>query len=221
MPAEGALRDRGAAGLELIETMRFEPGRGIVRRDGHLSRMASSAIELGFPFPAARIADLLDGLDPVDGIQRVRLALDRDGGVSLQAAPFTPVEEGATWRVALARTTLDADDPLLRHKTTRRDVYAAARAEHDAGSIDEVLLCNGRGDVCEGTITNVFVQVDEADLLTPSIRCGLLPGVLRAELIASGRAREAVLTPRDLRSARTLMVGNSLRGLIPATLIEP
>jgi para-aminobenzoate synthetase/4-amino-4-deoxychorismate lyase len=55
--------------------------------------------------------------------------------------------------------------------------------------------------------------VDEHDLVTP--RAGpLLPGVLRAELLASGRAIEGDLTPADL--ADGFYVGNALRGLLPA-----
>jgi para-aminobenzoate synthetase/4-amino-4-deoxychorismate lyase len=53
-------------------------------------------------------------------------------------------------------------------------------------------------------------------LLTPPLPAGLLPGVLRAELIATGRAVERVLTPEDLTSAKTAYLGNSVRGLIVA-----
>jgi para-aminobenzoate synthetase/4-amino-4-deoxychorismate lyase len=53
-------------------------------------------------------------------------------------------------------------------------------------------------------------------LLTPPLSAGLLPGVLRAELIESGRAVEAALTRADLNHG--FFVGNALRGLIPATL---
>ena len=55
-------------------------------------------------------------------------------------------------------------------------------------------------------------------LLTPPLSSGALPGILRAELLETGQAREAVLTPPDLQSAKRLHVGNALRGLIPVTL---
>jgi para-aminobenzoate synthetase/4-amino-4-deoxychorismate lyase len=42
----------------------------------------------------------------------------------------------------------------------------------------------------------------------------VLPGVLRAELIAQGQAREAALTPGDLEGE--MYFGNSLRGLVRA-----
>ena len=83
---------------------------------------------------------------------------------------------------------------------------------------DEVILLNERGEVCEGTITNVFVDIGDGVLVTPALACGLLPGVLRGELLDAGRAREAVLSPADLMDAKALFVGNSLRGLIPARL---
>ncbi|MGB8622576.1 MAG: aminotransferase class IV, partial [Paracoccaceae bacterium] len=101
-------------------------------------------------------------------------------------------------------------------KTTRRALYDAARAALPDG-LDELLYLNQRGEVCEGTITNIFFETGQG-LLTPPLSCGLLPGVLRAELLAQGRAREAVLRPADLGTARAVFVGNSLRGLIRAEI---
>ena len=66
-------------------------------------------------------------------------------------------------------------------------------------------------EVCEGTITNVFVEKDGV-LITPPLTCGLLPGVLRQELLENGEAKEAVLTLDDLKKG--FYLGNSLRGLI-------
>ncbi|MEP6340256.1 aminotransferase class IV [Parasphingorhabdus sp.] len=53
-------------------------------------------------------------------------------------------------------------------------------------------------------------------MLTPPLTRGVLPGVLRAELLENGDAVEADLTAADLDSG--LWVGNSLRGLIKAQL---
>ena len=70
-----------------------------------------------------------------------------------------------------------------------------ARAEYQVHQADEVILLNERGEVCEGTITNVFADVGDGVLVTPALACGLLPGVLRGELLDEGRASEAVLSP--------------------------
>ena len=54
-------------------------------------------------------------------------------------------------------------------------------------------------------------------LLTPPLSSGALPGVLRASLLASGRAKEAVLWPADLQQG--FYLGNALRGLLRANLL--
>ena len=51
-------------------------------------------------------------------------------------------------------------------------------------------------------------------LLTPPAALGLLPGVLRNELIEQGRAIEAELTLADL--ANGFFIGNAMRGLLKA-----
>lgn len=70
-----------------------------------------------------------------------------------------PLEPQAVWRIAVARTRLKHDDPLLRHKTTRRQVYIAAREEYSTAEVDEVILLNDLDEVCEGTITSIFLDI--------------------------------------------------------------
>jgi len=81
--------------------------------------------------------------------------------------------------------------------------------------VDEVVFLNERGELTEGSFTNVFVARN-GFLLTPPVSSGLLPGTLRAELLDTGRAREHVLTPADLETADAIYLGNSVRGLVRA-----
>jgi 4-amino-4-deoxychorismate lyase len=197
--------------------MRWEPGRGLIREELHLARLARSAAALGFSHDPRRIRDCLEAIEPSGGMLRVRLTLHADGNCELTQSPFEPLAEGTVWKLAIARTRIDKDDELVRHKTTRRKIYEAARAEYSAREADEVVLLNRDGLVCEGTITNVFLRGSLGILATPPLSAGLLPGVLRAELLAEGRAREAEITPDELERGE-IYVGNSLRGLIPAKL---
>jgi len=145
----------------------------------------------------------------------VRLLLARDGAVSVTSGLIAPAA-GAPLRVGLAAERLDAADPFLRHKTTRREAYERAFAQAEAAGLDEAILLNRRGEVADASRNSVFVERD-GRLLTPPIASGALPGVLRAELIAQGRAVEHALTPADLDMG-TLFLGNSLHGLRPASL---
>ncbi len=79
--------------------------------------------------------------------------------------------------------------------------------------MDEVVFLNERGEVCDGTITTLFFDRG-AGLRTPPLRCGLLPGVLRAQV----NCPEEVLMAAELPAVR-LWVGNALRGLCKAVWV--
>jgi len=158
-----------------------------------------------------------EGGEPQPTPLRIRLELFPDGRIDVQTAPFTPLAESTIWRLKITETHLSSIDPLLRHKTSRRALYAAARAEFPATQADEVILLNERGELCEGTITSLFLDDGSGVLKTPPLSAGLLAGVLREELLETGKAVEARLLPEDLQSG-TIFAGNSLRGLIRCIL---
>ncbi len=206
---ESALREGGRdESLRLIETLRWDGAR-LVRGPRHLARLARSAARLGWPCDlAAAEAALRAGRA---GPARLRLTLDREGRIEVAEGPLPPDAE--EWRVRLAGVRLQSGDPWLSLKSTRRAAYDAARADLPPG-LDEVLFLNEADEVCDGTITTVFFDRGDG-LRTPPLRCGLLPGVLREEMIETGQAREAVLRADELPKVR-LWLGNSLRGMIPA-----
>jgi 4-amino-4-deoxychorismate lyase len=219
MSSESALRHGHGAGFELIETMRWEPVDGFLRGDLHLARLKASSEALGFGFDREIVGHGLKRAAAGDAALRVRLALSPDGSADVTTQPFAPLAPDAVWTIRIAETRLDSSNELLRHKTTRRDAYDRARAEFSREKADEMILLNQAGNVCEGTITSIFVDPgDGGPLRTPALACGLLAGVLRGEMLARGEAVETTLSLGDLNSASRLWVGNSLRGLIAVKL---
>lgn len=204
---EGALRSAsGAPGLKLIETMLWD-GRAIPRLPLHLARLGAGAAALGWSAPAAAVHAALAGTAFPGHPARLRLTLAVSGQMELETGPL-PVAK-PVWRLGLAAERLRSDDPWLKVKSTRREVYDKARANLPEG-LDEVIFLNERGEVCDGTITTLFFDRGQG-MRTPPLACGLLPGVLRAELACP----EDVLRPGELPQVR-LWVGNALRGLMPA-----
>ncbi len=199
----------------LIETLLWTRAAGFWLLEGHRARMAASAAALGFSFAPENFDSALARAGAETPALRVRLVLSRDGAIETTAAPFAPDPPQKIWRVALAPQRFDSRDPLLRHKTTRRAIYEDALA---ASGADEVIFLNERDEICEGARTNIFVERNGV-LLTPSVQSGLLPGVLRADFLAQGRAKEKILRLADLD--RGFLIGNSLRGLLRARLAAP
>lgn len=200
--------------FRVIETLGWSVKTGAARLDRHLERMSDTCAALGILFRQDQLIALIDDLN-ADHDLRLRLTVDREGRGALEHWPLAATADH--WRVAISETRLDSTDIWLGHKTTNRALYDQARAGLPAG-IDELVFLNERGEVCEGTITNLFVQQGDT-LVTPQQSSGLLPGILRAELLDTGRAVEAVLTLPDLENAEAIFCGNSLRGLIPVTLV--
>ncbi|RFB90356.1 hypothetical protein B5K11_18965 [Rhizobium leguminosarum bv. trifolii] len=205
--------------FSLIETLRWQPVDGFIRLRLHLARLSRSARRLGFPQPIDAVARLDEAVSAAVGPLRVRLTFDAQGRMEVTSAAFVPLPPDTTWTVRISETRLSSADKLLRHKTTRRAAYEAARAEYPSADADEVILLNEHGEVCEGTITSIFLDEGTGMLRTPPVSCGLLAGVLRTELICARKARIARLTRADLDSGR-LYIGNSLRGLIRADLLR-
>jgi para-aminobenzoate synthetase/4-amino-4-deoxychorismate lyase len=139
---------------------------------------------------------------------RVRLLVDLDGKIELQATPLE-AEAPRPLRAALARGPVDDSSPWLFHKTTRREVYDEALAAHPEA--DDVVLWNRRGEVTEACLHNVVVDLGHGPV-TPPVGSGLLAGTYRGHLLATGQVREEVVTVADLRTRPSFFLVNSVAG---------
>jgi para-aminobenzoate synthetase/4-amino-4-deoxychorismate lyase len=215
--------------------------RGFALLDEHLERLAGSAEYFGFAFDRGVAVSALEAAVASireaerGGPLRLRLTVDREGRArveatplgrdegcdSLRALPSFAIPPGPArrdpvvptdpppLRVALTAAPIDPADPFLYHKTTHRARYEAARAERPEA--DEVLLWNPSGETTEGTIHNLVVR-RRGELVTPPVECGLLPGTLRARLLAEGRVREARVAVAELAGCDEIWLINSVRG---------
>ncbi len=197
--------------FQLLESLLWTPAEGWFLKEEHLRRMADSAAYFDFPFDSAAAAGELDRFArelPARGC-KVRLLLGRDGAVTLSHTLLAEAAPGAVLELVLAREPVDANDPFLYHKTTGRSVFE--RARRDAGGGDDVLLWNRDREITESTVANVIVRL-RGRLVTPPVSCGLLPGTLRARLLAEGRVHEGTVRLEDLADADEIFLVNSVRG---------
>jgi para-aminobenzoate synthetase/4-amino-4-deoxychorismate lyase len=199
-----------AASFELFESLRWRPEEGFFLLDQHLRRLGESAEYFGFRFEretaAAQLAAATAGRP--GPAQKVRLFLEQSGRMRSDAQPMA-WPAASSLRVGLAKTPVDPNDKFLYHKTTRREVYAAALAAFP--DCDDVVLWNARGEVTETCHGSVVARVD-GKRITPPLTSGLLPGTFRAWLLEQGEVEEGVLRVEDLTRYEGLWRVNSVRG---------
>jgi para-aminobenzoate synthetase/4-amino-4-deoxychorismate lyase len=216
--AKGAFMTQEYEDFSLIESIRWEDGVTFLL-DLHLKRLALSAEFFGFRFDDARISrQFADTARCLTMPRKIRLTLAIDGELTIECLPLSPHSADQTPApVVVAATRVDSSDPFLYHKTTRRALYEEERQRHP--ECVEVIFLNERGEVTEGSYTNVVALVD-GKLVTPPVRCGLLPGTFREALIEGGIIQEKVLTLNDLRTAAEILLINSVRGWRKVYLTE-
>ncbi|CAE6781270.1 Isochorismate synthase MenF [Paraburkholderia aspalathi] len=214
-------------GFELFETMYATREEGVRHLSRHLARLSASAATLGFKLDdendiRAQIAEKCAAL-PMQTPHRMRLALSKDGTLQITTVVLTPLVD-ATVGVLLGPDhnfpTMDANDPLLRHKTTRRAEYDRGWREAESKGAFDTLFFNERGELTEGGRSNVFVKL-AGWWWTPPLESGVLPGIMRGVLLEDTdlRAAERVLTRVDVQNAEALLVCNALRGAAKARVL--
>lgn len=203
---------RATRPFRLLETLAWDPGAGPILLDRHLHRLAESAAHFGFDCDIDEVERRLGAIRD-DRARKLRVLLSADGACAVEV--LDPPASPEVVQLALDSHPVASDDEFLRHKTTRRDRYDEARTRYP--ETDDVILWNERGEVTETTIANLVLEIDGASV-TPAASSGLLPGTLRAELLADGRIVERVVTLDDLHRADRLWTINSVRGWTPAQL---
>lgn len=210
---ESAVCPSVPTGTRLIETFGYHPDQGVARLDLHLARLTRSARALGFGFDPEMLHAQVAEINSATAL-RCRMTLVQDGTLALEVAPMVAASL-TPWIFRIAPERLASGDLLLRHKTTQRALYDNWRAKLPDG-VQEWVFLNERGEICEGTITNIAITTSSGARLTPALASGCLPGVFRQSLLDQGLLREAVLTPNDLADAVQISLMNSLRGEMTA-----
>lgn len=211
--------------FSLIETMRWDPERGdqgvakgYFLLERHLERLSCSAHYFAFYLDIEKVkrelAKFAKGLYSKRKSYRVRMLLGRDGSVDISASVLSIQEKPIYFD--LSSKVVDSQDPFLYHKTTYRPLYTEEYQRAKTRGLFDRVFTNERGELTEGTISNIFLEID-GELVTPPVSSGLLNGTFRQDFVAQGNAREQVLYPDDLKKARAIHLGNSVRGLLKAS----
>lgn len=203
--------------FQLVETLLHEEDEGYFLLERHMARLYRSAAYFGFTL---RLGEVLDTLNlrakPLRGKHKVRLLMSRNGTYNVETEPLPSFAEEGVAPIALAKEPVDSRNPFLYHKTTYRDRY---RGElENRPECADVIFCNERGDITEGALHNVILNLN-GRMVTPPLAAGLLPGTFREELLAAQKVRERRISVEDLLTADDIFIVNSVRKWRKARLI--
>jgi branched-chain amino acid aminotransferase len=225
------IHDRGFLHADAVyETARLHKG-GYFRLRQHLDRLAASAATLRIPIPPAdEIVDVAGELarrnDLTEATFRITITRGVRAGVwGTVLATLAPVaadwQERAQrgWDVITSTVRRPSTVSIPAHlKSPGRPYAILARLEADDAGVDDALLLDDRGHVSEGPTWNVFWRLDRT-LFTPSVECGVLPGVTRAAILelagAAGlEAAEGRYSRSDLDDADEIFATMSSAGVV-------
>ncbi|MEO8328784.1 MAG: aminodeoxychorismate lyase [Candidatus Nanopelagicales bacterium] len=197
----------------------------------HLARLQRSARGLALPDPDEQvirqgIGDLLSA-EPTAGRLRITytggpgpLGSDRgDSGTTLVLAVSAGGHWDETTKVSVVPWTRNERSAVAGMKTTSyaENVVALAAAREKGAT--EAILANSRGELCEGTGSNIFVVID-GELLTPSLNSGCLAGITRELVIEWSGAHEVDLGLDAISTATEAFLTSSTRDVQPIHAID-
>lgn len=208
--------------FSILETMAYKQGEGVLYKEEHIERLAHTASYFQYPFDRSKFEKTLESfIQDTNKDLRLRILLNVSGSISITPTELDVPKKDQCWKIAWADKPVRSSNVYLYHKTTNRSFYdnPRLRAQARDKSINEVVFLNERGEVTEGSFTNIFIKKN-GKLYTPHLSSGLLPGTLREHMIKKGDVIEQILTMNDMEDADEIYVGNSVRGLIKAKFTD-
>jgi len=215
-------------GEGVFETFRFRSGMPVFF-DWHIERMRKGAELLRIPLPeASSIPDAVLSAVSESGLSDlyVKVCLV-SGGNSLfhENADNTSIiivlkelsVETKPARSSICSFRRSSESPLLRVKSLNYLENILARREAMDSGFDEAIFLNEHDEIAEGSASNIF-WVNHGTLFTPSLDCGVLPGIIRGVLIEQAsdmglRVEEGRFMITDLTQSDFVFFTNSITGL--------
>ena len=168
----------------------------------HLQRLAHSCSELyGKTLPASLETDVSRLASTLGDAERVRVEV-RPSDTDLEVRFATGPRPGDAEPFELDVITRDQWNGA--HKWIDRSMLPAS----------DVLIVDGRGQVLEAGVANVFAVLD-GEMVTPPLDGRVLPGIARGWLVGTRTVRESPLLLDELLRADEVFVTNALRGVVP------
>lgn len=206
-------------GLGLFETIAVERGKPLLL-PWHLERLADSMEELGIHQHVDE-ASILSWLSEKNASHHALKIMVSDENLlyTLRPNPYTEIQIQAGFHLSYSSIYRNETSLLVRHKTLNYGDCILEKRRAKTLCLDESIFCNSRGEICEGTTTNIFFTCRDK-IYTPPVSCGLLPGIMRRFILENFPVIEQPLYKEDVLHMDGCFVTNSLMGVMPVHTLD-
>jgi branched-subunit amino acid aminotransferase/4-amino-4-deoxychorismate lyase len=192
--------------------------------DRHVARMRDGARALRFgDLDHETIRRALNelaakALPEGEGVIRLQVSADREGGIHLTGVARTLGEDKALWSAIIASQPHDGASVLQGRKITSRLALALAMDEAKQAGVAEALLLDSESNLVEGARTNILVVGPDESLSTPPLESGAVAGIARSIVIEQiAKIEQRTISKNELFSATEIIAINAVRGARPIT----
>ena len=204
--------------FEIFESILWK--KRMVYLKDHITRMSWSAKSLGYPLESDKLDSLIRKINKILKNKKpgkIRIFLNKMGKLRWDFALINTSSQ-ADARILVSDYATNENNIFMYHKTTYMPWYKEARERIKKGECFDVIFHNSKGEITEGARSNVFIEI-RGVLYTPPLECGVLPGVLRKNLLRRKKCKEKIFSVSDLKKADKIFCGNSVRGLKRVRLV--
>lgn len=206
-------------GLGLFETIAIENNKPLLL-SYHLERLQNSIETFGINQTVSKkqIEDYLIKHDLLHHALKIMVS-DKNLLFTIRPNPYTKEQYSQGFSLDYSPVMRNETSILTHHKTMNYGDCILEKRRTKLLGVDELLFLNSRGEICEGTTTNIFF-VKSGIIYTPPVSCGLLPGIMRRYIIETYPVVEKVLHLEDISQMEECFVTNSLLGIMKVTSVS-
>lgn len=210
-------------GMGAFETIAVEQGNPVLLSQ-HYERLqrAMDFLKLHHSMEEIRVKadDVLADAEMKEGRMVLKITVsDQNILVSKRKNTYGPEDYRRGFSAVISNVRRNETSPFTYHKTLNYGDCLLEKRRVKAEGADEPIFLNLKGVISEGATTNVFF-VKNGRLLTPSVDCGILPGIVRDYVCRRFEAEEREILPREISECEEMFLTNSLLGIMPVRSFE-
>jgi branched-chain amino acid aminotransferase len=220
----------------VFETIRFESSE-LFFIDDHFERLLSGMYALGLDTTLLNPIQVCDDILALCATKKLSSARVRISVYRKEGGAYCPetdqfhiiitadeIQEGSYQfnqkglRLGMFSEIRKPINTLSGVKSANALLYVLACRHARDNSWDEALILNENGRICEACSSNVFLVLPDKRILTPPVSEGILPGIMRKNLISwlrdNGKeVEEVILLADDFYRAEEVFLTNVISGV--------